>query len=211
MLALAHRANDRGECWPSIRRIAADAGLPDRTVTRNLPAIVASGELAVMRQARIVNGEGGPQHVNVYRVTPPQGVDTAPTPSPPQRRGQVAAKVWTGSRKGVDPTPTEPKRELSLEPKRERRGANRPIEIRDYPDIHNPAHDPVAVALGVTKDADPRAAPAFRKELARIGRAAFLSAVAEVWGEWRAGEWDNPGAGLTMKLKALPGRQEAAP
>ncbi len=37
LLVLAFRANDEGKCWPSLPRIAREAGVSIRTVTRCLP------------------------------------------------------------------------------------------------------------------------------------------------------------------------------
>lgn len=48
LLALAARANREGIAWPSLSRIAQDAGIDRRTVSRHLANIAASGELEVI-------------------------------------------------------------------------------------------------------------------------------------------------------------------
>jgi len=81
MLYLAQRCHpETGFCFPSVRRMASDMGLSERTITRNLPVLAAMGELHIQHAARTVEGLGGLQRVNVYRITLPKEVDD---PSPP--------------------------------------------------------------------------------------------------------------------------------
>jgi hypothetical protein len=44
--ALANRANERGECWPGLPRVAAEAGMSVRSAQRHIKALVARGLLA---------------------------------------------------------------------------------------------------------------------------------------------------------------------
>jgi DNA-binding MarR family transcriptional regulator len=96
MLALAFRASkdDRprdhireGECYPSLKTIADDAGLQRSTVAERLPGLERMGEIVIVRR-------GYKQHdgrSNLYRITlsppgsvsPPDGL-TGKTDSPPR-------------------------------------------------------------------------------------------------------------------------------
>ena len=49
---LAERANDEGECWPSVDLIADETELGRRTVIRQIAALEAGGFLAVIRSRR---------------------------------------------------------------------------------------------------------------------------------------------------------------
>ena len=88
----------------------------------------------------------------------------------------------------------------------DRRAAERSgnkIRVSEYSDIHNPNNDPLAVAIAVTKDADVNRT-SFPRELRRVGDTAFRQALAGVWGEWKTGEIEKPGAVFTNRLKELP-------
>lgn len=45
LLAIADHANDRGECWPSLARLAEMCRIDVRSVRRNLAALEAAGEI----------------------------------------------------------------------------------------------------------------------------------------------------------------------
>ena len=49
MLCLADHANDNGECWPSIARIAERARIAPANVTRHIKELEAAGYLSVTR------------------------------------------------------------------------------------------------------------------------------------------------------------------
>ena len=67
LLALAHRANAEGVCWPSVGRIADDCGLSVRTVAGALNALVSGG--LVTREA----SKGGRARTNFFRLLAPVG------------------------------------------------------------------------------------------------------------------------------------------
>lgn len=111
LLVLAYRANEHGECWPSLTRIALDSGLDRRTVYRYLPSIVATGELQIEHRCRTIKTRGGDQTSNLYKIalTVPKGGDCLPLPCSakeeavcPQGRGGLPPKVGTDSLKGRD-------------------------------------------------------------------------------------------------------------
>jgi hypothetical protein len=82
----------------------------------------------------------------------------------------------------------------------------RRIEIRDYGDIKDPAHDPIALALSVTRErAGGREEGFYRKALKVVGEEAFREGVSALWGELKCDDIRNPGAILTNKLKRRMG------
>ncbi|MEB3419925.1 helix-turn-helix domain-containing protein [Salipiger marinus] len=63
MLALADFSNDAGECWPSMKSIAAKARMTERGVQKILSRLEASGRISVQT--------GGGRHgCNVYKIHP---------------------------------------------------------------------------------------------------------------------------------------------
>ena len=76
LFALASRANDGGECWPSLRKLCSDSGLARRTVQINLQQLIEAG--LVGRTARpgrsailridVCSGCTGAPHAPVYAV-----------------------------------------------------------------------------------------------------------------------------------------------
>lgn len=97
LIVLAHRCDDNTrETFPSIHRIALDAGLDDRSVKRLLKKIETAGEIEIKKRLGQWRTKGGIQHSNVYRITVPlfKGSDLQ---SPP-----LSAKVVTACPKGSD-------------------------------------------------------------------------------------------------------------
>jgi hypothetical protein len=97
MLVLAHRANEAGECWPGLDKLAKDAGLSRSTVIRRLPVIVSAGELVIQRQSHTVQTRGGRQAANLYRVTCHEA-EGGSTQTPPADTKGVAESFEGGSR-----------------------------------------------------------------------------------------------------------------
>jgi DNA-binding transcriptional MocR family regulator len=58
--SILDRMNDAGECWPSLSRIAEDAGVDRRTASRAIEALSSSGLLRVQSGSRT--------STNVYRL-----------------------------------------------------------------------------------------------------------------------------------------------
>lgn len=138
MLVLAYRANDRGECWPSLYRIAKDAGLNRRTVSRCLPVIQRTGELLIVRRGHAAQTRGGIQESNRYRITiePPQGRGRESLPLPdkvgaesPEGGGTESLKVGADSPKGRGRLPHESSENHQYEP-----SGNRQKKTADLPD-----------------------------------------------------------------------------
>lgn len=78
------------------------------------------------------------------------------------------------------------------------------IQINDYADIHNPANDPILLALTLGQDHNgtrDKARNYYRGALARLGPALFRAILAELWGELKSGRIRRPGALLVSKLK----------
>ncbi len=82
------------------------------------------------------------------------------------------------------------------------------VSIEDYSDIQDQGNDPIAVAYAVTGEArEDRITGFLKKALNAIGDESFRDQVATVFGEKKAGECQNAGACLTMKLKkAMKGK-----
>ena len=100
------------------------------------------------------------------------------------------------------PSPKGRKGKKGREEKRTERTESGDVSIEDYSDIHDPEHDPIAVAYAVTGEArEARITGFMKKALDAIGDQGFRDQVAKVFGEKKADECRNPGACLTMKLK----------
>ncbi len=69
LLVLAHRANDRDLCWPSLSRIKSDAGIARNTTLSAIRKAVKLGELLVFDRKGTANTKGGLQASNLYRIT----------------------------------------------------------------------------------------------------------------------------------------------
>jgi len=107
MWALTNRANDNGECWPSLSTIAKEAGISRRTVSRRIPRIIAMGELAYK--------QGGKHSSNVYTITLTPG-DKASLP--PKAIVTRCLHPRDKSDRGVVTNRTQPSDKVSLESKR---------------------------------------------------------------------------------------------
>ena len=80
MLCLADHANDDGECWPSIARLAERARIAPANVTRHIKELEAAGYLIVTRTS-------GTHNTYVVSATP--GASAPPPPAathPPRQR-----------------------------------------------------------------------------------------------------------------------------
>jgi DNA-binding transcriptional regulator YhcF (GntR family) len=56
LIHLANRANEDGEAWPSVASLAADTGLPARTIERARAELIAAGYIADTRKRRGATG-----------------------------------------------------------------------------------------------------------------------------------------------------------
>ena len=81
MLCLADHANDNGECWPSIARLAERARIAPANVTRHIKELEAAGYLIVTRTS-------GTHNTYVVSATPGASAPppSAPAPSHPARQ-----------------------------------------------------------------------------------------------------------------------------
>lgn len=69
LIALANYADEAGECWPSIARLARDANIGERNVRYVLDRLVAAGLVERVRQGA-TNGRIRPdRRPNLYRLT----------------------------------------------------------------------------------------------------------------------------------------------
>jgi len=96
LLALIIRSNDNNTAAPGLTRLAQDAGLDRRTVTRHLRALVAAGAIEIDHGT--ANTHGGRQACNIYRIkvgaeNPHQDGAKVGAASP-QRWGQSAPRTY---------------------------------------------------------------------------------------------------------------------
>ena len=75
MLCLADHANDNGECWPSIARLAERARIAPANVTRHIKELEAAGYLIVTRTSGTHN---------TYVVSANPHTSAPPPPAPAQ-------------------------------------------------------------------------------------------------------------------------------
>ena len=92
LLSMADRANDAGECWPSIRRLCLDTNCSDRTVQRSIKALEKlgligceriSGKTTVYKLLEAPLSPEDPRHIvtpTPDMVTPLPRHDVTPTP-----------------------------------------------------------------------------------------------------------------------------------
>lgn len=122
LMALADEADDDGNCWPSIKRIARKACVSDRTVRRTLKEYGDSGLLKVVPRTR---SDGG-QSSNNYTLSLGQVIQQQQRIRPPDNLSPPANTV----REGLTATTAAPLSEQCHRP----------------PDTamsgHDPLHDP---------------------------------------------------------------------
>lgn len=195
LLALAHRADRDGYCYPSIRCIARDAGVDKRTVQRCLRRLIMIGELAIHEHGGRDQTNGGRQWTNQYQIllqVPGEGVTTTAKGGGKNAKRGVANVSQGG---GVVPPESKRKRELKLLVKE-----SLPDEL-DYGDFYDPSLDPMALANHITSEYDPRAKGYRKKMLGIIGDEQFRRTLADAWGVIKGDRPDRPGAILTNMLK----------
>lgn len=133
LLALADVADDRGECWPSVRHLATKCRLDERTAQRRMRSLERLGEVEVVPGGGRSSGRGGLRS-NRYRIvvrppdapdggdSPPRQIATGgtdatqtPAPVPPMTPAQTPPDP------SVDPL-IDPSLSLSSEPEGVERG-----------------------------------------------------------------------------------------
>jgi DNA-binding transcriptional MocR family regulator len=69
LVAIAYRANQYGNCWPSINTIVDDSGLSRSTVWRALEELKEMGEIGVSPRYREGNSSGIPHRTSsLYQI-----------------------------------------------------------------------------------------------------------------------------------------------
>lgn len=82
LMLIADYANEQAECWPSLKRLAAEMGCSESTVRRSLAELVKLDLIEVVSRT----AECGRQTSNAYRLlmkTPEALAEQAPTPADP--------------------------------------------------------------------------------------------------------------------------------
>lgn len=123
LLRLADRANSAGECWPSIRTLAADTRQSERTVRSALVELERLGHIS--RRNRI--SPVGTDMTRLYKIenidfdggqhVPPRGQEIPPTRQEiPARGQQVPGEGATGAPKSSIESPIESTKESKETP-----------------------------------------------------------------------------------------------
>ena len=117
LLALADDADDSGQCWPAVRRIAGKCLVSERTVQRALKEFETTGLLATTPRFT----DKGRQTSNVYKlVMTPHPDKMSPSPAKSRTRGDTSVTLGaTQLCRGEGDTavaPLEPPREALSEP-----------------------------------------------------------------------------------------------
>ena len=165
MLALADFSNDTGECWPSMKSIAAKARMTERGAQKILARLEAAGRVSITK--------GGGRHgCNIYRIeaknperecrnpeqhSPNTSAETTNTVHPEQRSPRTGAQK---PRTGVQETPNgrspEPsgtvKNRHSSSSTREEVPDENPFasQVGDAPPDDDKLYDEVLAAVGLT-------------------------------------------------------------
>lgn len=77
-MALIRHADNTGVCWPSLERLAKIARCSQPTVSKSLNRLE---QLGYIRRVK-AEGRANRYHVSLWKPTPKQGYDPAPTPKP---------------------------------------------------------------------------------------------------------------------------------
>lgn len=78
-MALIRHADNTGVCWPSLERLAKIARCSQPTVSKSLNVLEQLGYIRRVKS----DGRANRYHVSLWKPTPKQGCDHAPTPKPP--------------------------------------------------------------------------------------------------------------------------------
>lgn len=77
-MALIRHADNTGVCWPSLERLAKIARCSQPTVSKSLNVLEQLGYIRRVKS----DGRANRYHVSLWKPTPKQGYDHAPTPKP---------------------------------------------------------------------------------------------------------------------------------
>lgn len=77
-MALIRHADNAGVCWPSLERLAKIARCSQPTVSKSLNVLEQLGYIRRVKS----DGRANRYHVSLWKPTPKQGYDHAPTPKP---------------------------------------------------------------------------------------------------------------------------------
>lgn len=77
-MALIRHADNTGVCWPSLERLAKIARCSQPTVSKSLNVLEQLGYIRRVKSG----GRANRYHVSLWKHTPKQGYDPAPTPKP---------------------------------------------------------------------------------------------------------------------------------
>lgn len=235
---LAYHANIAGECHPSVGTLAREAGCGSNdTARRRLHKLAAKGLIEILPRHVPFHATGKTLFVNLYRLKLPLTEPARPCNSLQGHSGETALqKTETTLQNGGDglakraddlaepckpnpigsqllkPIPEVEEGEPAVLPDhRIDYEKTEPPEINDYADIHDPANDPILVAMGITRERSKLGWGHWVKVLNHARKEhgteraelLFRGCLAELWGDMKANECRNPGAILNIKLSLV--------
>ncbi len=109
LLALADRADDANECYPSVRRLECDTGLNRKTIIKATRELELAGAVIDTKKRK-----GATQRVKVYRLT--TEIETVPKAESFQKRNSSKSGTLNGTQSGTLNSPKSGTQNLSVEP-----------------------------------------------------------------------------------------------
>lgn len=181
MLALADFCNDEGECWPSMRSIAAKARMTERGAQKTIGRLVDAGRVSVATGG----GRGGCNRYQICTRNPERNsvnVETNPeqeTPNDVHRPRTDEHKPRTGVQKTPNGGSPEPSGTVK-EPSVGRRGSRLPEDWSLTPEYRRAAAD-----IGLSEFEAQRQAEIFRDYWrSKAGREASKLDWLATWRNW---------------------------
>lgn len=109
LLALADRADDAGECYPSVERLEVDTGLNRKTIIKATRELEIAGAVIDTRKRK-----GATQRVKVYRLT--TDTETVPKVESFQKRNSSKSGTLNSPKTGTLNSPKRGTQNQSVEP-----------------------------------------------------------------------------------------------
>ena len=109
LLALADRADDAGECYPSVERLEADTGLNRKTIIKATRELEKTGAVIDTKKRK-----GATQRVKVYRLT--TETETVPKVESFQKRNSSKSGTLNSPKTGTLNSPKSGTQNQSVEP-----------------------------------------------------------------------------------------------
>ena len=102
-MALIRHADNTGVCWPSLERLAKIARCSQPTVSKSLNVLEQLGYIRRVKS----DGRANRYHVSLWKHTPKQGDDHAPTPKPAFDHAPTPKPAFDPPKPAFDPPQNE--------------------------------------------------------------------------------------------------------